>query len=160
METTVNKGGRPRHQDRKLGETIRMRDSMWDKMKDTYPNSWRSTCGQWLETLVENDGPNGFGLGSDLTQKIDRKAKIMGMTREDLITLLVDNFDTTAIEEATRRAVQEVLNPSKAVPTPAPTPIPAATPDFSRFFPTQPQMNPQPSFPEPLPPVTIGFGPK
>lgn len=176
MENTINRGGRPALANRKSMETIRMHESAWDKVKATYPGTWRATCGQWLETLVENGGPDGLGLPTELNDKLTHKAKLVGMTREELISRLVDSFDTTAIEEATRRAVENVLTaksvpvlPTQAIPNPLAVQAPAQSPaptaaqttgpvDFSRFFPNQPQA-PLPSFPEPLPPVTIGFGP-
>ena len=167
MENTINRGGRPALANRKSMETIRMHESAWDKVKATHPGTWRSTCGQWLETLVENGGPDGLGLPTELNDKLTHKAKLVGMTREELISRLVDSFDTTAIEEATRRAVENVLTaksvpvlPTQTIPNPLAVPTPAApAPDFSRFFPNQPPAA-TPSFPEPLPPVTIGFGPK
>ena len=176
MENTINRGGRPALANRKSMETIRMHESAWDKVKATHPGTWRSTCGQWLETLVENGGPDGLGLPTELNDKLTHKAKLVGMTREELISRLVDSFDTTAIEEATRRAVENVLTaksvpvlPTQAIPNPLAAQAPAQSQvptaaqttgpvDFSRFFPTAPQA-PLPSFPEPLPPVTIGFGP-
>ena len=169
MENTINRGGRPALANRKSMETIRMHESAWDKVKATHPGTWRATCGQWLETLVENGGPDGLGLPVELNDKLTHKAKLVGMTREELISRLVDSFDTTAIEEATRRAVENVLTaksvpvlPTQTILNPfavqSPEPAPTAAPDFSRFFPNQPQA-PLPTFPEPLPPVSIGFGP-
>lgn len=165
--------GRPKLENKKSMETIRMRDDAWEKMKSSYPNNWRSTCGEWLEKAVSRGGVGSLALTDSQTEELHRKANVLQVTPEDLVMALLAGVDTSAAEEAAREAAKTVfdraldnirasgakITPREPTPalTPAPTPQ-AAVPDFSRFFPTQPPAT-LPSFPEPLPPVTIGFGP-
>lgn len=182
--------GRPKLENKKTMETIRMRDDAWEKIKASNPNNWRSTCGEWLEKVVYRGGVGSLALKDEEVAELQRKAALLQMTPEELVMSLLGRIDTSAAEVALKEARKTVfdraldsmvasgakITPREKEPAPAPLPgfnplglpvasAPAPTAaqttgpvDFSRFFPNQPQA-PLPSFPEPLPPVTIGFGP-
>lgn len=179
--------GRPKLENKKTMETIRMRDDAWEKIKASNPNNWRSTCGEWLEKAVYRGGVGSLALTDKETAELQRKATAVQKTPEELVMILLAGLDTSEAEAAAKEAAKTSLDhaldrikasgakitPREKEPAPAPLPgfnplglpvasapaqTPTAAPDFSRFFPNQPQA-PLPSFPEPLPPVTIGFGP-
>ena len=177
--------GRPKLDNKKTMETIRMRDDAWEKIKASNPGNWRSTCGEWLEKAVYRGGVGSLALTDKETAELQRKAAIMQVTPEELVMALIAGIDTSAAEAAAKEAAKTIFDraldkiktsgakvvPSEPEPVPAPLPVftnpfavqspdspSAPAPDFSRFFPNQPQAT-LPTFPEPLPPVTIGFGP-